>query len=143
MASFGEPRARTTRLHWGTHMFKRAAVVAVLAISSGSCSILPAFAETGTGNGSSRTFHLSAGTHRITFDAADREPFTGCNFGISFESPGPDPLAPGRVITSTAIMRIEPRGRLDHTLVTPDLADGDYAIDYLGDVPCDWTVTVN
>ena len=62
-----------------------AAAFAVITIACGAT----AFADEGTGNGSSRTFHLKAGIHRVTYEARDREPFLGCNFGISFETPSP------------------------------------------------------
>ena len=46
------------------------------------------------------------------------------------------------MIVKTDILRIDPHGRLSDALLTPSLVEGHYAIDYLGDVPCDWTVTV-
>lgn len=122
---------------------KVATLATILSLMSIACDVPISFTETGTGNGSSRTFFLTAGEHRITYQASDREPFFGCNFGISLDSPGPDPLAPGRVIAKTDILQIDPRGRISGALVTPNIAEGQYTIHYLGDLPCDWSITVS
>jgi hypothetical protein len=121
---------------------KVASLATILTVISLACDVPISFTETGTGNGSSRDFHLTAGSHRITYQANDREPFFGCNFGISLDSPSPDPLAPGRMITKTDILRIDPKGRISGALVTPHIVEGQYSIHYLGDVPCDWTITI-
>lgn len=122
---------------------KVATFATVLAFMSIACDVPISFTETGTGNGSSRNFFLTAGEHRITYQASDREPFFGCNFGISLDRPGPDPLAPGRGIAKTDILQIDPRGRISGALVTPNIVEGQYTIRYLGDVPCDWSITVS
>ena len=117
-----------------------AALVAAMAVA---CDRSPAFSESGVGNGSSAPFHLASGAHRIAYEAHDREPFFGCIFGVSLGSPNLDPPAPNRAVAQTEIRRVEPRGRISGTVVTPHLLEGQYALHYLGDEPCDWTVTVS
>lgn len=121
---------------------KRVGVLAVVAVIGAACASVPNFSDFGTGNGSSRTFHLDDGVGRISFSAKDREPFLGCEFGISLASPTTDPLAPGRVIAKTEIRKVEPRGYISDVFLTPNLIDGDYTLEYLGDQPCDWTVEI-
>lgn len=129
-------------MHCAGTQVKAASVVALMLMLA-SCDGLPAFSERGTGNGSSATFRLSAGISRITWEAQDREPFFGCLFGVSLESPMPDPLAPFRMIVQTEIMRVDPRGRISGSLLTPNLVAGEYSLRYLGDQPCDWSVAVS
>lgn len=130
-------------LHCPAMVHKVVTLATILAVLFIACEMPISFTDTGTGNGSSRNFFLTAGIHQITYQASDREPFFGCNFGVSLESPRPDPLAPGRVIAKTDILQIDPRGRISGALVTPNIVEGQYTIDYLGDVPCDWTIAVS
>lgn len=121
----------------------RIGLAALVAAMTVACDSSPAFSESGVGNGSSAHFHLASGIHRITYEAHDREPFFGCIFGVSLGSPDLDPLAPNRDVARTEIRRVEPRGRISGTVVTPHVLEGQYALQYLGDEPCDWTVTVS
>ena len=106
------------------------------------CSGPAAFSDSGVGDGSSGPFDLGAGTHRIEYRAVDREPFFGCAFGVAFLEPVADPLAPGRILVQTELIRIEPRGRTTGELLTPGVRAGQYYVRYLGDRPCDWSVSV-
>jgi hypothetical protein len=114
-------------------------VFAVLVVG---CSGPAAFSDSGVGNGGSAPFELDAGTHRIEYQAVDREPFFGCTVGVAFLEPVADPFAPGRVLAQTDLIRIEPRGQTSGELLTPAIRAGEYSLHYLGDRPCDWTVSV-
>lgn len=108
-----------------------------------SCGDAPVFVGSGTGDGSSVLFHLGAGAYRVEYTAVDREPFFGCNFGLAIETPEGDPLSPARIVVSTEIRTVEPQGQIADRLVTPTLMEGQYALHYLGDRPCDWKVSVS
>jgi hypothetical protein len=106
------------------------------------CGAPAAFSDSGVGDGSSAPLDLDAGTHRIEYRAVDREPFFGCTFGVAFLEPLADPLAPGRVLAQTELITIEPRGQASGELLTPAVRAGEYSLHYLGDRPCEWTVSV-
>jgi hypothetical protein len=101
------------------------------------------FADAGAANGTSVPFHVPAGAVRIEFDVSDREPWFGCNFEVPLVAPEPDPLAPGGVIATTEVIDVVPRGQKTGQLISPALTSGDTFLRYLGDRPCDWTVTVS
>jgi len=114
----------------------------LLCVSVAGCGGPAAFSDSGVGDGSSAPFDLDAGTHRIEYRAVDREPFFGCTFGVAFLEPVADPLAPGRTLAETELIMIEPRGQASGALLTPAVRAGQYYVRYLGDRPCDWTVSV-
>lgn len=120
----------------------RAWLPIVFALCVVGCGGPASYSDSGAGNGGSARFDLDAGTHRIEYRAIDREPFFGCNFGVAFVEPLADPLAPGRVLTQTELVTIEPRGQSSGELVTPSILEGQYSLNYLGDRPCDWTVSI-
>jgi hypothetical protein len=117
-------------------------LIVVFAVCVIGCGGPAAFSDSGVGDGSSGPFNLDAGTHRIEYRVVDREPFFGCTFGVAFLEPVADPLAPGRVFAQTELVRIEPRGQASGELLTPAVRTGQYHVRYLGDRPCDWTVSV-
>ena len=101
------------------------------------------FADAGSANGTSVPFHVPDGIVLIQYDVADREPWFGCNFGVQLVIPEQDPLAPGRVVTTTEVLEIGPRDRTSGRLLSPPLTSGDYFLRYLGDKPCDWAIRVS
>jgi hypothetical protein len=101
------------------------------------------FADSGVANGTSVPFHVPDGIVSIQYEAADREPWFGCNFGVQLVAPEQDPLAPGRVVTTTDVFEVRPRDRTSGRLLSPPLTSGDYFLRYLGDKPCDWAVRVS
>jgi hypothetical protein len=107
------------------------------------CGGPAAFSDSGVGNGGSAPFVLDAGTHRIEYQAVDREPFFGCTFGVALLEPVADPLAPGRVLAQTELITIKPRGQASGELLTPAVREGEYSLSYRGDRPCDWTVSIS
>lgn len=115
----------------------------ILVMMFSGCDAKPIFADVGVGNGTGITFHLPGGRYTIAYEVHDREPWFGCNFGLALVAPEGDPLAPGRVVATTGVMEIKPRGSAAATLVSPSVPKGDYFIRYLGDRPCDWTVRVS
>ena len=121
----------------------RAWLLLMFVISTVGCGGPAVFSESGTGNGGSGPFDLSAGGHRIEYHAVDREPYFGCIFGIALVAPLVDPLAPGQVVTQTSLIAVEPRGQVSGELVTPSVREGSYFFNYLGDRPCDWTVSID
>lgn len=114
-----------------------------LVVALSGCGSKHLFVDAGVGNGTSVDFPVSGGVYTIEFEARDREPWFGCNFGLALVRPEGDPLAPGRVVATTEVVEVGPRGSRTATLVSPSLPEGDYFIRYLGDRPCDWTVRVS
>ena len=88
-------------------------------------------------------FRVPDGIVWIQYEVADREPWFGCDFGLQLVAPGQDQLAPGRVVLTSEIFEISPRGRTSGRLLSPPLTSGDYFLRCLGDKPCDWAVRVS
>jgi len=108
-----------------------------------ACSPAVLFEDRGTGNGASVPFRVTIGALAIDYAAIDREPSFGCEFGVQLMVQGPDPLAPGRVLASTPVTAVKPGARISGRLTSPVLGTGEYFLAYLGNKPCDWTVTVS
>lgn len=101
------------------------------------------FVDAGTDNGTSVPFRVPAGAVEIDYRVTDREPWFGCRFGLELVAPEPDPLASGRVIASTDVFGVAPRSLTSGRLRSPSLLPGEYFLRYLGDLPCDWSVSVS
>ena len=121
--------------------WRQFAYVVLLATGIG-CARQPIFVDAGVGNGSSAPFALHHGSSVVDYATRDREPWLGCTFGLALVAQDRDPLAPGRVVSQTDVIAVSPRAELHGTLATPLLTPGTYYLRYLGDQPCEWSVSL-
>jgi hypothetical protein len=107
-----------------------------------ACAGAAVFADAGVGNGDSTSFQVPGGQYAVEYEARDREPWFGCDFGVALVAPEDDPLAPGRVVATTDVIAVAPRGSAVAALTTEPMPEGEYFIRYLGSRPCDWAIRV-
>lgn len=107
-----------------------------------ACAGAAVFTDAGVGNGDSTSFVVSGGHYAVEYEARDREPWFGCDFGVALVAPEDDPLAPGLVVATTDVIAVAPRGSAVATLTSEPLPEGEYFIRYLGSRPCDWAIRV-
>jgi hypothetical protein len=87
---------------------------------------------------STGTFSLPAGSVSITYEALDREPWFGCDFGVALLLQPLDPLAPGQPIGRSDVQRLSPRATTKGNVLLPAVAAGTYYLGISG--TCDWRV---
>ncbi len=116
-------------------------VVVVVGASLAACSA-PVFSDRGVGDASSVPFELRPGSYVISFEAKDREPWFGCTFGVALYATSPDPLAVGQRIGGTDVRTVEPNSTAQGGLAVVVVSEGKYYLQYLGNRPCDWEVSV-